>query len=221
MQNKFYACFSKINIFLQNSTNESRKNPRGEPLFGTSPAGARNVPPEFLNSGGIQNIRILRQSILNRLPFSISRRKGSETMAKLDELKQKLTAKQIQAAYLLVENELMESNNEEKRTQDEMANELGINRTTLWEWRTKNQDFIAFKSEVADSFLAEKREQVYSKLMQLILGPQPSVKAMQLYMQRFGLLTDKKVIEGDLGNATRTNAEIEEQLEKLKKLTGE
>ena len=52
--------------------------------------------------------------------------------------------------------------------------------------------------------------------MQLILGPQPSVKAMQLYMQRFGLLTDKKVIEGDLGNATRTNAEIEEQLEKLK-----
>lgn len=35
-------------------------------------------------------------------------------MAKLDELKQKLTAKQIQAAYLLVENELMESNNEEK-----------------------------------------------------------------------------------------------------------
>ncbi|KAB2425425.1 MULTISPECIES: phBC6A51 family helix-turn-helix protein [Bacillus cereus group] len=142
-------------------------------------------------------------------------------MAKLDELKQKLTAKQIQAAYLLVENELMESNNEEKRTQDEMANELGINRTTLWEWRTKNQDFIAFKSEVADSFLAEKREQVYSKLMQLILGAQPSVKAMQLYMQRFGLLTDKKVIEGDLGNATRTNAEIEEQLQKLKKLTGE
>lgn len=143
-------------------------------------------------------------------------------MAKLDELKQKLTAKQIQAAYLLVENELMESNNEEKRTQDEITNELGINRTTLWEWRTKNQDFIAFKSEVADSFLAEKREQVYSKLMQLILGvPQPSVKAMQLYMQRFGLLTDKKVIEGDLGNATRTNAEIEEQLQKLKKLTGE
>lgn len=155
------------------------------------------------------------------MPFSISRRKGSKMMAKLDELKQKLTAKQIQAAYLLVENELMESNNEEKRTQDEMANELGINRTTLWEWRTKNQDFIAFKSEVADSFLAEKREQVYSKLMQLILGPQPSVKAMQLYMQRFGLLTDKKVIEGDLGNATRTNAEIEEQLQKLKKLTGE
>ncbi|HGN6580721.1 TPA: phBC6A51 family helix-turn-helix protein [Bacillus cereus] len=142
-------------------------------------------------------------------------------MAKLDELKQKLTAKQIQAAYLLVENELMESNNEEKRTQDEMANELGINRTTLWEWRTKSQDFIAFKSEVADSFLAEKREQVYSKLMHLILGPQPSVKAMQLYMQRFGLLTDKKVIEGNLGNATRTNAEIEEQLQKLKKLTGE
>ncbi|WP_230584406.1 phBC6A51 family helix-turn-helix protein [Lysinibacillus sphaericus] len=47
-------------------------------------------------------------------------------MAKLDELKQKHTAKQIQVAYLLVENELMESNNEEKRTQDEMANELGI-----------------------------------------------------------------------------------------------
>lgn len=139
-------------------------------------------------------------------------------MAKLDELKQKLTAKQIQAAYLLVENELMESNNEEKRTQEELAQELGVNRTTLWEWRTKNQDFIAFKSEIADSFLAEKREQVYGKLMQLILGPQPSVKAMQLYMQRFGLLTDKKVIEGELGNATRTNAEIEDQLKKLNQM---
>ena len=56
---------------------------------------------------------VSRQSILNRLPFYFTK-KGSETMAKLDELKQKLTAKQIQAAYLLVENELMESNNEEK-----------------------------------------------------------------------------------------------------------
>ncbi|MFO6873646.1 hypothetical protein [Bacillus cereus] len=35
-------------------------------------------------------------------------------MAKLDELKQKLTAKQIQAAYLLVENELMESTTRKK-----------------------------------------------------------------------------------------------------------
>ncbi|MCC3289294.1 hypothetical protein LK541_26470 [Bacillus cereus] len=62
---------------------------------------------------------------------------------------------------------------------------------------------------------------MYSKVIHLILVPQPSVKAMQFYMQRFGLLTDKKVIECDLGNATRTNAEIEEHLQKLKKLPGE
>ncbi|EOG8707497.1 phBC6A51 family helix-turn-helix protein [Bacillus cereus] len=61
-----------------------------------------------------------------------------------------------------------------------MTNELGVNRTKLWEWKTKNQNFIAFKSEVVDSFLAEKRERVYNKLIQLILGPQPSVKALQL-----------------------------------------
>lgn len=48
----FYAWFSKINIYLQFPTNESRKNPRGEAFFDTRLAGARNVPPEFLNSGG-------------------------------------------------------------------------------------------------------------------------------------------------------------------------
>ncbi|MCU4716201.1 phBC6A51 family helix-turn-helix protein [Bacillus cereus] len=78
-------------------------------------------------------------------------------MAKLEELKQKLTAKQIQAAYLLVENELMESNSEQKRTQYEIVNELDINRTTFLEWWTKNQDFTALKREVADIFLVKKR----------------------------------------------------------------
>lgn len=136
-----------------------------------------------------------------------------------EQLKGKLTAQQQKAVYLLVENELMP--NDQAQTQDEIAKEVGVERMTLYRWRTRNEDFIEFKNLVADDFLATDRERVYGVLMKLIFGKQPSVKALDLYFKRFGLLSEKLTVETSDGNGGNTNDDIATQLAELDSLLKE
>ena len=138
---------------------------------------------------------------------------------RMQQLEAKLTAQQRKAAYMLVENELRDSG--DKLSQEQIADEVGVTYKTIWSWRTKNKTFIEYKNLIADDFLADKRDQVYGQLMKLITGSQPSVKAIDLFMRRFGLLTDKTVIEQDTGEGSRTNADLEKELEELDDLLDE
>lgn len=132
---------------------------------------------------------------------------------KLKTLEAKLDARKRHAAYLLVENELRETG--EKRTQEEIANEIGVTSKTVWEWKTKDPVFIEYKNALADDFLSEKRAFVYGQLMKLIGGSQPSVKALDLYLRRFGLLTEKSVVETVDGSNQRSEDDIKQQLAEL------
>ena len=133
-------------------------------------------------------------------------------------LEAKLTAQQRKAAYLLVENELKDNKDETKLEYQQIAEEVGVTYKTIWEWRTKNRNFIDYKNLIADDFLADKRALVYGQLMKLIDGTQPSVKAIDLYLRRHGLLTDKTVIEQDTGEGARTDADLERELGELDEL---
>ncbi|HGO9416676.1 TPA: phBC6A51 family helix-turn-helix protein [Bacillus cereus] len=134
-------------------------------------------------------------------------------MATKKELESKLSLKQREAALKLVENELSET--EERRTQEEISEELGITRMCLYKWRTQNRVFIEYKNMLADEFFSEKRAFVYRQLFKLIGGSQPSVKAIDLYMRRHGLLTDKQVIEDATTNGARTNEQLEKEIAEL------
>lgn len=135
---------------------------------------------------------------------------------KKSALEAKLTPKQREAALLVVERELSEVN--ERRTFEDIAAELGMTREALWKWRTQNKDFIEYVNLLADEFLEAKRALVYRQLMKLIEGPQPSVKAIDLYMRRHGLLTDKQVVETKEVGGTTNPADIERELEELDEL---
>ena len=130
------------------------------------------------------------------------------------ELESKLNANQLKAAYLLVENELLETG--EKRTLEEIAEEVGVVYKTLWQWKTRNKVFIEYKNSIADDFLADKRDRVYGQLMKLINASNPSVKAISLFLQHQGLLTQKTQIE-TVGGATEgsSNESIEKDLAEL------
>ncbi|MBG9548525.1 phBC6A51 family helix-turn-helix protein [Cytobacillus firmus] len=138
---------------------------------------------------------------------------------KLRELESKLTVQQRKAAFLLVENDLRD--NGTKRMQEDIAAEVGVHYKTLWEWRKKNRNFIEYKNEIADDFLAEYRSGVYGQMMKLINSSQPSVKAISLYLQRYGLLTQKQQIETLDANSARTNEDLEDELKDLDKLLDE
>jgi hypothetical protein len=138
-------------------------------------------------------------------------------MSRKKQLEAKLSIKQREAALLLVEREL----GDESRTLEEIAQELGMSVRGLYKWRTQNKDFIDYVNLLADEFLESKRAVVYRQMMRLIEGPQPSVKALDLYMRRHGLLTDKQVVETRDASAPQSNDEIAKELEELDELLAE
>ncbi|PKJ52712.1 MULTISPECIES: phBC6A51 family helix-turn-helix protein [Bacillus] len=137
-------------------------------------------------------------------------------MASKKELESRLNLKQREAALLLVENEMNIEG--DRKTQEELANELGITRMCLYKWRTQNKSFIDYKNMIADEFFSEKRDFVYRQLLRTISGSQPSIKGIDLFMRRHGLLTDKKVIEDNSADGVKSNADLEKELAEISAL---
>lgn len=134
---------------------------------------------------------------------------------RLKELEAKLTDQQRKAAFMLVENDLKSNKDDTKLTYEEIAEEVGVSYKTIWSWRTQNRNFIAYKNEISDDFLSDKRSKVYGQLLKLIEGEQPSVKAIDLFMRRFGLLTEKSVVENVDSGTQRSEDAIKRQLAEL------
>lgn len=137
---------------------------------------------------------------------------------KLKALEAKLTEQQKKAAYMLVENDLKSNKDPLKLTYEQIADEIGVSYKTIWSWRTQNRNFIAYKNEISDDFLSDKRSKVYGQLIKLIEGEQPSVKAISLYLQRYGLLTQKTQVETVDAGGARSNDDLAKELEELNDL---
>jgi hypothetical protein len=140
---------------------------------------------------------------------------------KLKALEAKLTEQQKKAAYMLVENDLKPNKDATKLTYEQIADEIGVTYKTIWSWRTQNRNFIAYKNEISDDFLSDKRSRVYGQLLKLIEGEQPSVKAIDLFMRRFGLLTEKQVISTEDNSGSRSNEDLASEIEELNDLLKE
>lgn len=138
---------------------------------------------------------------------------------RLKALEAKLDARKQKAAYLLVENELRDTG--ERRTQEDIAEEVGVSYKSLWSWRTKDPVFIEYKNALADDFLSEKRAFVYGQLMRTISGSQPSIKGIDIFMRRFGLLTEKQVNVTEEAGGSRSNEDLAKELEDLDDLLNE
>jgi hypothetical protein len=140
---------------------------------------------------------------------------------KLKALEAKLTEQQKKAAFMLVENDLKSNRDPSKLTYEQIAEEIGVSYKTVWSWRTQNRNFIAYKNEISDDFLSDKRSKVYGQLIKLIEGEQPSVKAIDLFMRRFGLLTEKQIIATEDNSGSRSNDDLAKELEELDDLLKE
>jgi hypothetical protein len=134
-------------------------------------------------------------------------------MSRIKELEAKLTLQQRKAALILVENEIIEGGN--KKTQEEIASEIGVDRITTYRWRTQNPVFIEYMNLIADDMLSSHRSEVYSQLLKLIRGSQPSVKAIDLFMKRYGLLTERQITSTDDSSNSRSDADLAKELEEI------
>ncbi|PAK55421.1 phBC6A51 family helix-turn-helix protein [Paenibacillus sp. 7541] len=137
-------------------------------------------------------------------------------------LEAQLTPQQQRAAQLIVSNEWAELLNEDgkKRTMKELADEIGIARSTLFEWKAQ-EAFAAYVNYLTERQLDAMRSEVYVQLMRAIRGGAngiPSVKALDLYMRRYGLLTDRTVVEDTretIETRRKTDDEIRAEIAEL------
>ncbi|MNV42228.1 hypothetical protein D3C71_1338970 [compost metagenome] len=137
-------------------------------------------------------------------------------------LEGQLTPQQQRAAQLIVNNEWAELLNEDgkKKTAQELADEIGIARSTFFEWKAQ-ETFGAYVNYLTERQLDAMRSEVYVQLMRAIRGGAngiPSVKALDLYMRRYGLLTDRTVVEdtrSTIEEKRKTDEEIRSEIAEL------
>lgn len=128
-----------------------------------------------------------------------------------------LTNQQKKAAELIVANEWGElTENGKKKTTEELAKEIGVARSTLFQWR-KDLEFIAYLNMISDDQLEGMRAEVNAALMKLIRTPTPSVKGIELFMKRWALLTDRTILDSTVETAIprKSDAEIAADIHKL------
>ncbi len=139
---------------------------------------------------------------------------------RFSELESRLTVQQRKAAYLLLENEMKPT--KERISLDELAAEVGISRTALYNWRKENPAFIAYYNALADRQLDAFRGVADAQLKRLIEGTSnngiASIKALELYYKLTArLVTRSEVTTVETENAPKrlSAAEIAEELAEL------
>lgn len=122
----------------------------------------------------------------------------------------RFTAKQLKAIEMLArpDNEL---------TLQEMAVELGINQSTLWRWRRK-EDFQKAVTELAYSCLKDELPRLFKSLADKAIGG--NVKAMELMLKYAGNYVEKieTRVSGDLDLGGMSDAELDRQIKEQERL---
>ncbi len=122
----------------------------------------------------------------------------------------RFTGKQLKAIEMLArpDNEL---------TLQEIADELGINQSTLWRWR-RNEDFQKAVTELAYSCLKDELPNLFKSLAGKAIGG--NVKAMELMLKYAGNYVEKieTRVSGDLDLGGMSDAELDRQIKEQERL---
>lgn len=94
----------------------------------------------------------------------------------------KFKPKQREAAIEMIEYEFAPKG--ERKTLQQIADNLGITRKTLHNWNTKDANFIAYKNHLAGQMADTNLAFVYKKLMDSVGNG--SVRAMEVFLKRIG-----------------------------------
>lgn len=132
-------------------------------------------------------------------------------------LEERLSADQLKAVYMLLDNELASDN--DRLTQDEIAAKCNVNRSTLYRWRTQNQDFIDYRREVTRNYISDMSGVFLKSLRRSIEGTNgtPSMKALDLFAKVEGFVQTTNQLDVNIGAGGRSNDDLENELAELEK----
>ncbi len=95
-----------------------------------------------------------------------------------------------------------------RKTKEQIAEELGITRMTLYRWETQDDNFIAYRNQLAQTYLSSRQSEVFEVLMRSIRNG--SMRGVELFFKAQGLLKDQSEITITDGGET-----IEERTKRL------
>lgn len=136
-----------------------------------------------------------------------------EIASKREKLFEQLTEQQREAIYLIVEREEYSKGDPEFKSYEDIAEEVGATRKTVYSWRTRNQVFQEALAEASRERLAALAPQAFGAMSKLIQGRQPSTKALDLLFKSLGWVKNEQSI--DLTTRTRDDKELEAEIERL------
>ncbi|ASN05314.1 phBC6A51 family helix-turn-helix protein [Virgibacillus necropolis] len=138
----------------------------------------------------------------------------------LRELEKRLTPEQVRAAELLVENEHTVKG--ERRTNEQIAQEVGVSRKTLHNWH-KIPDFVHYKDQRSHLLMAGNRARIDSQLMRLINGDSqnnglPSIKSLELWYKLFDKISNRtEIVYSDENRPTQEIDKMKNEIEEFRK----
>jgi len=132
-----------------------------------------------------------------------------------DILEERLSADQLKAVYLLLDNELKSPDS--RLSQEEIAAECNVNRSTLYRWRTQNQDFIDYRREVMQNYISDMSGLFLKSLRRSIEGTNgaPSMRALDLFAKIEGLIDNSSKVDVNIGSDGRSDEDLEADLKRL------
>jgi hypothetical protein len=138
----------------------------------------------------------------------------------IKDLEKRLSPLAVKVAYAIVENDYRK--HDERKTMQDIADELGISRTTLYNHKN-DSNVVRLMSMLSEKQTDTMRAKVDSALMRLIddgSGRLPSIKAIELFYKLKGLMIDRSIVgESEEDVVPRiTQAELNEELRKLEDL---
>lgn len=123
----------------------------------------------------------------------------------------KLKPLQREAALALVEYEFTPK--KERKTKQEIADEIGITRQGMHKWETQDKNFIAYKNSIAADFTDSHAPMVYKKLLETIENG--SVRGIELFLKRMGDLADQSEVTIKTGEEVPLEERREELLKRV------
>ncbi|MGN7354574.1 phBC6A51 family helix-turn-helix protein [Paenibacillus amylolyticus] len=120
---------------------------------------------------------------------------------------------------------LISEDGRKKKSMQELEEEIGIARSTLYDWKVQ-EHFIDYVNFLTDINLRGMQSEVNVALMRAIRGGNnglPSVKAIDLYMRRWALLSGRTIVEDrsdKITNNRKTDEEIRRDIADLNDLIG-
>lgn len=96
----------------------------------------------------------------------------------------------------------------------DIAEQVGISDRQLYNWRTTNDDFIAYTNALASQAFMSHLPDVMEKHLDMTIKGQGSMKGIELFYKFGGLLIDKQEVKTE--ETSHSDKSLEERLERLR-----